>query len=131
MKNNIDNTNERLYTGEEVYNYFIELGSENSNSPYDNPISDRREDILNNNYLLKDINIKLILNHDVDMADYVKTDSWEYKKNREVNSIGLIGDSSFAKDVVIDGFHRLTQKKINGDNSMQFFVPIGSRYEFL
>jgi hypothetical protein len=126
-----ENYDKKIYSGQDVYEYFLKLGSENS--PYDNPISDRRKEIIGNQYILKDINIDYILKNDVDMNDFVKTQSWEYTKNREIDSFGLIGDSSFTKDVVVDGFHRLTQKVVNGDNSMSFFVPIdiGSKYEKL
>lgn len=51
----------------------------------------------------------------------------EWGSNR-VNSIGLIGDSDYAKDVVIDGYHRVMQKVLNDEPSMLFYTPINSKW---
>jgi len=124
-----ENINDKIYSGEEVYKYFLTLGSENP--PHDNPIVNYKEQIISNNYILKQININYIINNDVDIKYFVNNEIKDYSEGEKINSYGLIGDSSFAKDVVLDGFHRLTQKLANGEKFMKFFVPINkhSKYE--
>jgi uncharacterized protein YjaZ len=128
-----ENKEDIIYSGQEVWDYFNKLISRH-HSKYDDPIHNQhKEQILKNNYILKDILIDDLLKSDVDLKDYVETQMDYYKEkwkneNNKVYTYGLIGNSSFSNDVLIDGYHRLLQKIINGDKTFKVFVPIKSKF---
>ncbi len=126
LTESVDN---KIYSGIEVYDYFIDLGS--STNDHD-AIEMNEKQIKNNEYVLKDISIDFIIKNDVNFEDFVENmiDDEDFKNNTSVDSYGLIGDTDYTQDVVIDGYHRLLQSFINGDKSMKMFVPnnTGSRY---
>jgi hypothetical protein len=116
--------NEKIFSGKEVWNYFYNLPSRH-HSKYDDPVHQYKEQILNNKYRLEDVLIDDLLKYDVDLKDYVDTQICYYEECKDkVKTYGLIGDSSFSKNVLIDGYHRLLQKIINGDKTFKVFVPI-------
>jgi hypothetical protein len=123
--------NEDSISGRTVLDYFTHLGSD-SHSKYDNPVlTTYKNQILNNTYAIRNINLNELLENDIDLKDFVESQYNTYKMewgNNEVKSIGLIGDNDFAKDVVIDGYHRVMQKVLNGENTMLFYVPLNSKY---
>lgn len=120
-----------IIEGRDVLDYFIRLGSE-SHSKYDNPVlTTYRYQVLNNRYVIRNIKIDDLLDTDIDLKSFVETQYDTYKMvwgNNKVDSIGLIGDNDFVKDVVIDGYHRVMQKVLNKEDSMLFYVPLKSRY---
>lgn len=120
-----------IIEGRDVLDYFIRLGSE-SHSEYDNPVlTDYRSQVLDNRYVIRDIKIDDLLDNDIDLKSFVETQYDTYRMewgNNKVDSMGLIGDNYFVKDVVIDGYHRVMQKVLNKEDSMLFYVPLKSRY---
>lgn len=127
-----ENINNKIY-GKDVWDYFSKLISRH-HSKYEDPIHNQHKDqILNNEYILKDILISDLLNSDVDLKDYIETqidfykDKWD-NENNVVNTYGLIGDSSFSNDVVIDGYHRILQNIISGVKTIKMFVPLESKF---
>jgi len=128
-----ENINNKIYNGKDVWGYFSKLTSRH-HSKYDDPIHNQYKDqILNNEYILKDILISDLLKSDVDLKDYIETQIDFYKdkwgnENNTVNTYGLIGDSSFSNDVVIDGYHRILQNVINGVKTIKMFVPLESKF---
>lgn len=121
--------NSNIYDGEYVLDYFKKLGSKN-HSKYDNSIfNEYKQQILDNKYILKYIDIDDLLKNDIDLKEFVDT-QYNYYKNKynKVESAILIGNSNFTNDVVIDGYHRIIQNIINSDNKIKAFVPINSKY---
>lgn len=132
LQNFLNEESKDIFKGIEVLNYFNDIESEHHNE-YDDPMkTSYKEQILSNEYILKDISINNLLKDDNDLNDFFKSenndkDNWDI--NREVNTYGLIGNSEFANDVLIDGYHRIFQKYINGDETMKIFVPVNSKFE--
>ncbi len=118
----------KLYNGQYVLGYFESLGSENQ-SIDENPIfTDYKEQILNNEYLLIDVEMSQLLENDVDLKHYVENEIDDINKTRLVDTYGLIGNTDYSKDVVIDGFHRITQNIYNRNTKMKMLVPIWSKF---
>lgn len=122
---------DKIYDGDEVFNYFKKIGSKH-HSKYENPIlNEYKEQIRNTKYQLKYININDLISNDIDL-EYFINDQYNYYKTiwdrHDVDTYGLIGDSNSAHDVLIDGYHRVIQHLINGDDKIKLFVPLGSSY---
>lgn len=128
INENIDN---KVYSGEDVWNYFSKIVSKH-HSKIEDPIHQlHKEQILNNTYVLRDIKIDDLIKHDIDVQSFVETQFDYYKEKWNKNTIksyGLIGDNDYASDVLIDGYHRLMQTIINGDNTFKVFVPLNSKF---
>ncbi len=122
---------EDIVKGDYVWEYFLEYGSEN-HSKDENPMFDWEDQVLNTNYVEKEILISNLLKNDVDLKEFFESEKRDgfssYKKNMVVNKNIIIGDSNYAKDVVIDGYHRIVQNIVNGKNSIMAFVPTTSRF---
>ena len=119
-----------IKNGEYVWNYFTQYGSEN-HSDNENPMIDYKNEVLKNDYIEKDISIYKLINNDLDLKSFIKSennfrDNWV--KGRLVKNNIIIGDSSFDKDVVIDGYSRVFQSIINGDKKIKAFVPLKSKF---
>jgi len=128
----MDNQTElKVYSGQEVWDYISKIKSKH-HSIYEDPIHNQhQEQILNCNYLSKDVSIDMLIKNDVDTKYFMTSQLDFYKKewgNNNVDTYGLIGNSSFAEDVLIDGFHRTMQMIINGEKTFRMFVPLNSKF---
>jgi hypothetical protein len=125
----VKNTNE--IKGSYVWEYALYYGSEN-HSESENPIFDAKEQILETNYVERELLIPNLIKNDVDLKDFFDSEKQDnfssYKKGKLVNKNIIIGDSNYSEDVVIDGYHRIVQSIVNGENTIKAFVPTTSRY---
>ena len=125
----LNEKNTKYYTGQEVLDYFNTLKSEN-HSVYDDPMKtdEIRNQILSNNYILKDINISELISRDINLKDYVENEDviqhYSKKPKRVVDKFVLIGDSDYQKNILLDGYHRVLQSIFNNETSIKGFVPI-------
>jgi hypothetical protein len=120
-----------MVKGDYVWKYFLGYGSEN-HSKDENPMFDWKDQVLNTNYVEKELLISNILKNDVDLKEFFESEKQDgfssCKKRRVVDKNIIIGNSNYAKDVVIDGYHRIVQNIINGKNSIMAFVPTTSKF---
>ncbi len=120
-----------MIPGNLVWNYFYNLKSENHSDDEDPIKNQHKNQIIKNDYVLRTININDLLKNDLDLKEFINSEfngDDKTLKKIPVTSYGLIGDSSFAKDVIIDGYHRILQKLINGEIEFNVYVPLTSRF---
>ena len=126
-----ESNSERIYSGEEVWDYFSKIESMHQSKDED-PIHNGHDvQIKENDYVLRDIQIKDLINNDIDLETFIKNELEFYKEDwyvNDVTSYGLIGNNDYASDVLIDGYHRITQKVINNEDTFKVFIPLSSKY---
>ena len=120
-----------IIKGDYVWKYFLGYGSEN-HSKDENPMFDWKDQVLKTNYVERELLISNLLKNDVDLKEFFESEKQDdfssYKKNRTVNKNIIIGNSNYANDVVIDGYHRIVQNIVNGKNTVMAFVPTNSKF---
>lgn len=120
----------QLLTGDEIHNVVSKYGSRE-----DTDMLEFANDNIskNTNYIVKKIDIKDLIEKDVNLADYIKDTKNDYQKGKFVDfkkTPILLGDDDYGnKNIVKDGYGRIAQLYANGENEVYAFVPIADSEE--
>jgi hypothetical protein len=120
--------NKNIIKGKDVFKKAQEVGSENND--FGENMDEYRGQIENNDYVIEKVSISELRKNDMDLDAYL--DDIDFNANkRKVTSPVIIGNPdrdafNVIKDGVLDGFHRIEQALINGDEYVEAYVPIGS-----
>lgn len=109
----------KIYSGKQVKNYLEQASFEDTSFMDDISDSDK--------YELKEVNLNRLYEKDKLLSSFVDDEIENYRNNKYQWNFGseypiVIGDTSWEKNVVLDGYHRVTQSIADGNNSILAFV---------
>jgi hypothetical protein len=112
-------------TGDEVYNIVSEYDSREGTDMVEFADENISKTV---NYKVENINIKDLIEKDVNLSEYIKDNKDDYDKGKLVDFKKypiLLGDDEYgSKNIVKDGYGRVTQLYVNGEKEVYAFVPI-------